>query len=403
MKGKVLAVVGIALVCAGSEARASTGQARCVVRNDKVPYQLEVLDVTWFRPVHMNCLQLGDVADRKRLVDEVRPPADTVFVLDGWPAAPEQVMQPGRRIMFWENRHQYKLISGATDNLEKVYGLIRQVEKDSVVLAVYAGDVPPESWVLMSGAGYLVRVPLDRTFAMADKAVFLKDGAPASRDEVLAKGNQVELLPERTRLVVSAWSKPPPLHVELGKSRQVWAVKVRSPKPLTLVKLADNSECTPRFGGFAPGFRLAFGSHIEPVEYEGLVYPRLKAGLHGVLMRDGGAERLIFPSADESIFEGTVRSVDAAKKLLTVAVGDAEQKRDVSVTLGADTEFFLDGRTSAMEQALAVGCLVRVAPPRPPVVEWFSKGNVYVNANVFYLNDTKGQPVPENKPLRKEP
>ena len=53
--------------------------------------------------------------------------------------------------------------------------------------------------------------------------------------------------------------------------------------------------------------------------------------------------------------------------------------------------------------ALAPGRLVRIAPPRPAVVDWFPKGNVYVSANILYLSETQGEALPENRPFSENP
>jgi hypothetical protein len=387
-------------VGAAGEALASTGQARCVVLSDAPPYPMQLFDVTWFRPVHMNCLQLGDVMDKERLVDHCAVKEDTLLVLDGKIATPEQLLQPGRRVMFWENRHAFKLVAGATDNLEKVYGRVKECDaaRGSVVLTVYAGDVPPESWVLMSDSNYVVRKPFEKTFRLTEKTLTLKDGAPAGRDEVLAAGNQIELLPERARHVVAAWSERPPLHVQFGEHREAYMVTVKGLGPLTVVKEADGRE-SPAELRMADGFRIAFGSHIEPVSYKGLVHPRLRVGLRGVMLRDGKGYRMVFPSADDSILEGTIKSVAPGGKSFVAQVAEGKTARDVEVAPVADSAFILDGRASTAAETLKPGRLVRIAPPRPAVLDWSSQGNVYVNANVFYLNETQGTEMPETKPF----
>ena len=388
-------VVGIA-----GEALASTGQARCVVLSDAPSYPMQLFDVTWFRPVHMNCLQFGDVKDKERLVDHCAIREDTLLVLDGKIATAEQLLQPGRRVMFWENRHVFKLVAGATDNLEKVYGRIKQSDAagGSLVLTVYAGDVPPESWVLMSNLSYVVRKPFEKTFRLAERTLYLKDGVRAGRDEVLAAGNQIELLPERARHVVAAWSERPPLHVRFDERREGYMVTVKGLGPLTVVKEVDGSE-SPADLRMADGFRIAFGSHIEPVSYQRLVHPRLKVGLRGVMFRDGKGYRMVFPSADDSILEGTIKSVAPGGKSFVAAVAGGGTARDVEVAPVADSAFILNGRASTAAETLKPGRLVRIAPPRPAVLDWSSQGNVYVNANVFYLNETQGAEMPETKPF----
>ncbi len=311
----------------------------------------------------------------------------TVYILDGRLVSYEAMNEPGRCILYRENRQTPKLWAGSTDNPVEFFGRIKSVGSDSVRFEITYGNIAPYAWDTVPNPdkpdSYLLRRrAIDTTFHSGPDLICRFKGDTVSKEDALTPERQVRVrLPNPQVISVSTSPRITDFHLIPDETRtptafeaEIKSVRVDEENDIVyttvLNRITNDSIIHEAHTGGMGELRSIFGGMTcQPAAvYNGIYDHRIQEGLRGTffIVQNSSLYKMFIAATQEGeICEGIIEAFDE----VSITVKHETTNELVTIPIDTDARYYLNGNTAVRDGALTEQAFVRIVSKTPMIID----------------------------------